>query len=390
MMTARWLAGRTVRVVLAALTLAGGLITIAPGVASASACVAWTGVQPPNPGGSNGSGLIGVAVLSSCNAWAVGVYNNGSMEKTLIVHWNGSTWKQVPSPNPGGPDGSILTGVAATSATNVWAVGQYNNGSMDQTLIEHWNGTAWKQVPSPNPGGFPHLTGVAATSARNAWAVGDYNNLHGVQATLIEHWNGTAWRQVASPNQGSAENFLQGVAATSARNAWAVGAYQSGTAWRTLTLHWNGTAWRHVASPNPGLPAHFRILEAVTALSASNAWAVGRYHSGGTDKSMIEHWNGTAWKQVPNPNPGGHLSGVSATSSSNAWAVGFYGSSTGLRTLIEHWNGTAWKRVPSPNPGSSENQLLSVAATSATNIWAVGDYDNGPGTPGETLALHCC
>jgi hypothetical protein len=47
------------------------------------------------------------------NAWAVGYTNNGN---TLIVHWNGTAWAQVPSPSP--PPGSNLTGVGATSPSN--------------------------------------------------------------------------------------------------------------------------------------------------------------------------------------------------------------------------------------------------------------------------------
>jgi len=182
-----------------------------------------------------------VAVLASCNAWAVGGYFNGTgAEQTLIVHWNGSAWTQTASPNPGGPSNdNILVGVAVTPARSAWAVGRYFNGNRTLTLIEHWNGTAWRQVASPNPaGGSPVLSGVAATSARSAWAVGLSNTAH-VLRTLIEHWNGTAWRRVASPNPGgpSNENVLSGVAATSATNIWAVGLYSNGTATQTLALH---------------------------------------------------------------------------------------------------------------------------------------------------------
>jgi hypothetical protein len=36
----------------------------------------------------------------------------------------------------------------------VWAVGSYNNSSnVSQTLTLHWNGSAWKVVPSPDPSG---------------------------------------------------------------------------------------------------------------------------------------------------------------------------------------------------------------------------------------------
>ena len=64
-----------------------------------------------------------MAVLSPCNAWAVGSYGNGTTDQTLIERWNGSAWKQVPSPDPGGSAVfNILSGVAATSSSNAWAV----------------------------------------------------------------------------------------------------------------------------------------------------------------------------------------------------------------------------------------------------------------------------
>jgi len=38
------------------------------------------------------------------------------------------------------------------------------------------------------------LTSVSANSANDAWAAGSYiNDTTGVRDTLILHWNGTAW-----------------------------------------------------------------------------------------------------------------------------------------------------------------------------------------------------
>src|SRR5215475_3066224 len=142
---------RRAGVVTAAAIVAGALTGIAPAGASASTCVAWTGVQPPNPSTSFNE-LGGGAVLSSCNAWAVGDYFIGPTRQTLIEHWNGSSWKQVASPNPSS-SANGLHGVTATSSANIWAVGSYSNGTAVQTLIEHWNGSSWNQVASPNPGG---------------------------------------------------------------------------------------------------------------------------------------------------------------------------------------------------------------------------------------------
>ena len=95
-------------------------------------------------------------------------YGNGTAFLTLIEHWNGSAWKQVPSPNPSSTDNNLLS-VAATSASNAWAVGGYENGTTSRTLIEHWNGTAWKHVSSPKlSSSYNLLLGVSATSSSDA------------------------------------------------------------------------------------------------------------------------------------------------------------------------------------------------------------------------------
>src|SRR6266568_2309427 len=69
------------------------------------------------------------------------------------------------------------------------------------------------------------------------------------------------------------------------------------------------------------------------------------------------------------------FSGVAATSSSNAWAVGTWSqSNTTYKTLIERWNGTAWKVQTSPNPAPGdwdENVLNGVAGLSSSDAWAV-------------------
>lgn len=389
---------RTVmRTAIAPLLAAGSLAGIAPALAAAPACTAWTGVQPADPGGvSNENVIVGVAALSSCDAWAVGDYFNGTADQALIERWDGTIWTPAASPNPPGP--AHLRGVAASSARNAWAVGYYFNGTNAQPLIEHWNGTTWKQVASPAPAGPAHdniLTGVAVTSGSNAWAVGFYVLNGTVARTLIEHWNGRSWQQVPGPNPSSSDNTLAGVTATSAGNAWTVGQYlnSSGNAARTLVEHWNGRTWKQVPSPSPSSVANG--LSAVTAASADNAWAVGDYFNGVITQTLTEHWNGRTWQRVPSPNPGGSarintLTGAAAISSSDAWAVGFYSNGTADQTLIEHWNGSGWKQVRVPDLGQppAGSEFRAISASSAANAWAVGSYFNG--TANQTLALHCC
>jgi hypothetical protein len=198
---------------------------------------AWTVQNSPNPSGANNqSFLYGVAATSATNAWAVGYYTHGTVDRTLVERWNGTAWTVQNSPNPGGANGNRLYSVAATSATNAWAVGYYDHGTVDRTLVEHWNGSAWKLQPSPNSGGSSQnndLHAVAAISATNAWAVGyDSKGVAGRDRTLIEHWNGSAWKLQPSPDNGGFYD-PHAVAAISAGDAWAVGSYDN----RTVVEH---------------------------------------------------------------------------------------------------------------------------------------------------------
>jgi hypothetical protein len=222
--------------------------------------------------------------------------------------------------------------VAATSASNAWAVGYIAGHG---PLILHWNGTAWKRSPLPSTA-RERMKGVAATSATNAWAISSRSNTN----SRIWHWNGKRWSRVSFPLTPGHLDFLDGVTATSARNAWAVGGSFSPHAvtLRTVIFHWNGARWTRTPSPNPS-GALGDVIFAVSAVSPSDAWAVGTSAEG--PESVTEHWDGTSWKAVPSGY--GVLAGVSVLLSGRAWAVGSIGNRT---PQILHWNGSAWHPVP--------------------------------------------
>jgi hypothetical protein len=301
----------------------------------------WRRVANRNRRIMPGSWLSGVAATSATDVWAIGGRWSGDAARTLILHWDGTAWQPVASPSPGGSSGnSYVSAVAVTSPASAWAVGEYYDGTAYRGLVLHWNGDRWRQVRSPNPGPAVDLSAVAATSPASAWAVGSYCATcsgHEYQA-LIEHWDGTGWRRVTSPVRAS-DTRLFGVTASSARNAWAVGQSAAAT---PLILHWDGTAWQRVPSP---VRTTGSALVSVAALSARDAWAVGS----GPRGVIVMHWDGTTWKVAPGPTfaGGDGLGDVIALSATNAWAVGGV-MDPASRTLIEHWDGTTWQRVPSP------------------------------------------
>jgi Bacterial Ig-like domain (group 3) len=294
---------------------------VAPATGHASAALT------PNPSPTSNL-LAGVSVVSGSNAWAVGSYNDATTgaSKTLVLHWNGTAWSKVKSPSPSSLF-SELDGVSARSGSDAWAVGRYWNvtASVWDSLVLHWNGTAWSKVKSPNPGlSFSQLYGVSAVSGSDAWAVGSYDTSDGgVTKTLVLHWDGTAWSRVNSPSPGSGLNGLTGVSAVSGGDAWAVGSsssYDNPYVIGTLILHWNGTAWTKVSSPSPS-SVSYNYLEGVSARSGSDAWAVGDYGDCATAlfkrATLVAHWNGTAWI-----NASAITTSTSVTSSANPVTTG--------------------------------------------------------------------
>jgi hypothetical protein len=232
-----------------------------------------------------------VRTVSANDAWAVGsLADDPATRQTLTLHWNGRAWRQVSSPHIGPASSSdTLSGVAATSGHDVWAVGTVSAATSQHTLILHWNGTRWTHVASQNPGTFNTLRAVAVVSPSDAWAVGATRT--GPDAhTLVLHWNGRAWSRVASPSPGGTgfSSLLAGVTATSAGNALAVGftARQAGA--QALILHWNGRSWGQVTSPGSSGPGASR-LSAVAAASAGNAWAVGRFDDSALNRAFAIH-----------------------------------------------------------------------------------------------------
>jgi hypothetical protein len=385
-----YVAARRTRILAVTPLLGAVLAGVVPSAPTAAA-TRWAGPTSRLASASGEGMLFGVAATSARSAWAVGLTGRARQPATLIERWDGGAWKRVPS--PASASGGLLDAVAVTSARSAWAAGQTRSlvSSRPATLIERWDGTAWKRVPSPNPARGGTLYGLAVTSARSGWAVGQTGGVFSQRPrTLILRWNGTAWKRVPSPNAATPGSWLGAVAVTSARSAWAVGCACNGPSLKTLIERWNGTRWRLVPSPNPATGDS--VLYGVAVTSARSAWAVGCTRCvSEKPETLILRWNGTAWKRVPSPNPaaGGSLPGVAVTSARNAWAVGWTSSPNhpGPKTVIERWNGTRWKLVRSPSlAGGAE--LFGVAAASARSAWAVGLNGRLFSAKPTTVALH--
>ncbi len=291
-------------------------------------------------------------------------------------------------------NGGDLVSVSAVTPTDVWAIGTAN-----RTDILHWNGSTWSRVKSPSPE-VAVLEAVSAESAHDAWAVGfDTRSANAAtNRSLIEHWNGRTWTVVRSPVRGNVGTQLEAVSAVSRDDAWAVGQVcpkqQCATVEaksEALILHWNGRRWTRIRAPSPC--AGENGLHGVAAASRAVAWAVGECDGrNGGSRPLLLRWNGARWSAYRGPDlrtAVNFMFSVTDISRSDAWAVGEHVLADGVTraTLILHWNGTTWSLVPSPDPGSVSNYLTGVSAVSAKDVWATG-IGAVPGSVVQILALR--
>jgi hypothetical protein len=359
-------------------------------LAASGACEPnWEIVSSPNPGAKKNY-LNGVEAVSDTDVWAVGYRSENTSTQTLVQHWNGQSWSTVPSPNRAGADFNELYAVSAVSANDVWAIGHSykpapQGYSLRETLTMHWDGTAWTIVDSPNLGSYQnYLLDVVALASNNVWAVGYFVNSNARDQTLAMQWDGTEWKVKATPGETYLNHYLASISAVSATDIWAVGSqHTSGNTYQTLTVRWDGTQWTEVASYT-GTSSRYYLFE-IDASASNNVWAVGAESLNVNDsesRALVLYWNGTQWTRKATPEPSwtvrdqDKLYGVVANSANDVWVIGTRG--VGTQTLVEHWNGASWTVYPSPNVPNTYNYLRAISATQGGDMWAVGDYTADP------------
>ena len=165
----------------------------------------WTFVSVPTPA-MRSAGFSAVWASAADDVWGIG----NDYTRPLVEHWDGSSWSIVPSPPL---PTSYLVSISGSSPTDVWAIGFSDDH--DTSLAEHWDGLKWQ------PGALPWASSVTALAPTDAWTAGGT----GID-TVIQHWNGSNWSRVKSPNRGST-NGLNAISAASARDVWAVGEFFS-------------------------------------------------------------------------------------------------------------------------------------------------------------------
>jgi hypothetical protein len=233
------------------------------------------------------------------------------------------------------------------------------------------------------------LNAVTCTGASNCWAVG-----YQATAGLIEQWNGSAWQQVASPDPAKASKAtLDGVACAQVTSCWAVGYYSNAKGTEVLPYadYWNGTAWSETALPNPD--PGVTLMRAVSCPAANLCFAGGAgalvSHGAEYDASVLERWNGTSWKVVPDPTLPGTpksgltitgLQGLSCASADECWASGGWLYDPGPQAeptkggaLGYQWDGQQWTGVRITDlKYAKAGDLYGISCPAPTMCMAIG------------------
>ncbi|HET9919698.1 MAG TPA: zf-HC2 domain-containing protein [Ktedonobacteraceae bacterium] len=157
----------------------------------------WNGsrwsIVPTPPIGSSDNYLNAISAISASDIWTIGVSSNDEFSaagQPLIEHWNGSQWNIVKSPTL---QNSFLGTVMALSAHDVWATGtSFQNGNpatgTGHALLLHWDGSQWSLVTTPDAGSGTEatLTTLSLIPGSNSiWAVGSSNQTNSQHASTF-------------------------------------------------------------------------------------------------------------------------------------------------------------------------------------------------------------
>ncbi len=406
---------------------------------------AWTIRTSANVTGKKYSRLADVSCSTATACTAVGQSSAGfgQLPESLAERWNGSAWAIQALVNPEMPVEDELAAVSCISNTLCLAAGKDLAG--EQGYVSVWNGTGWtiastfagemkkiscgtescvgvgvkagtaeawsvlkvgsawttvtKTPPLPAGTTASALTGVSCSAPTACTAVGSYRESNGTYHPLVERWNGTAWSRQSAPDplQGSAQNAMLAVSCAES-SCMTVGE----AAGKPVAELWEGSAWVRVEAPWAPSGATVSTLVGISCPTAESCMAVGSTREGlGTEKPLVERWNGFNWTSYAAPSPAGtkgyvNLTDVSCLSPRACFSAGYYASAMSgsvplaLKSMVQSWSGAAWTVVTSPNLASQTfNSLAGVSCTTSIDCTAVGSaYSNLSKRPPVQLAMR--
>ena len=343
-------------------------------VAMASSC-AWQVINPPDPD-PKFSLLAGVSAVSASDVWTFGDATSSGLE---LLHFDGTQWSQVVA--PGLPASAALLSMAALKTDDIWAAG-YQQGSVgDAALVVHWDGKGWSVVHNPGENSNSKLLGVLATRRNDIWVAGWIAPTPFSIDAYAEHYFHGRWTTYTLQAGGT----LQAIAGASPASVWAGGGDGQPGA---LIDQWLQSGQNWVQYPN----SIGNFVQTMSARTPRDIWAVGPPNPPGP--SFIERWNGRAWKAVtyPRSNPNSVVYQVDATSNmGDVWFAGSTFGSSVTTAFVDRFNAGHFYDMQVTQVGSFETILTGVAPVpSSSDVWVAGSYSNAEGTDSNLAERYTC
>ena len=321
----------------------------------------WTTMTVPVVAGSTAQRLDAIEAISPNDVWAGGTRFHPAISPTngvdcwnLIMHFNGSTWSVVPTPDlsTGPVIRNEIYALGATSSTDVWAAGEISGlatsvgGAFDtQMQILHWNGSAWSHLTPPSIPNALHASvkDIVAIAPNLVWFFGYATVIGGTSQPVAFYWNGSTFVNSSLPSATNSGRGFFAAAGTSGTDLVAVG---GGVASELLSPFGNGTIRRFDGvNWNAQSIAGSTIygLQAIERIAANDIWVGGSAPSGSSVAPFFARFDGTSWTTRPSP---GIFPEAFASLSSNELLCGGVGG-------VHRWNGSAWSSEwtpPLPTP----------------------------------------
>jgi hypothetical protein len=227
--------------------------------------------------------LRGVWGSSPADVYAVGFDFVAPIGR--VLHYDGTHWTEEPGfTSQDGSEAFTLESVWGSSANDVFAVGGAFDGQFDRSLIFHFDGSSWQRMFVTGDVA-PTLNEVWGASPTDVYAVGR-DDVASPSAGVVLHFDGTSWTPVLQ-QEGLVLNAVWG---SSANNIFTAGFTVEETRAgdfivKGAVLHYDGSAWTPMALPSTA------ILNDIWGTSPSDVFAVGDggtiLHFDGTTWSVV-------------------------------------------------------------------------------------------------------
>jgi hypothetical protein len=348
----------------------------------------WTIETTPDPLGPNGSVLTDVSCPPAGPCMTVGSSIDADGYGRLQSQtWNGAAWTPVDIVTPDGTN-PRFSGVSCATTASCTAVGTLYRNDLPFPFAEEWDGQRWSLQSVPLPFGFDNaqLSGVSCSSPVTCVAVGTAaTGTSGAGRDYIARWNGLTWTAETLMPPYRNVTGLTSVSCPTLRTCTALGVADTDAGWFTFAVRWDAgsVSFEQVTPPSP------LVVNGLVTLSCDSdedCMAIG------TDghppaRRNVNGWHDTAPVARPFTDTGAALVDVSCLAGACV-AVGSYEQPTATNNhpIVETWDGNSWTIQPVANEDPARGRFLGVSCT--TTCVAVGDTANTLAATGPTPVVQ--